>query len=229
MVLRRPYGVKGRGWRGAISFSALQVGLRFVLTHPVILALLGLDFLATLFGLPNALFPVYARDILQVGAAGLGVLYAASSLGAIAGGVAMSLISRVPNPGLGVLGGVAVYGIGAGLFAVSPNLWLSAAVLALSGAGNAVSAILRWTIVQTLTPDELRGRVSAAGSIFTSGGPRLGEFRSGAVAQVWGAQASALSGAIATLALVVVVGALPFVRRFELEPAQGSATGAPFD
>jgi MFS family permease len=201
-----------------MSLSALRDAGRFVLTQPIILSVMALDFGATLFGLPNALFPVYARDILHAGPAGLGVLYAATSLGAIVGGIAMSIVGNVRRPGIGILIGVAVYAIGNILFAMSGDLWLSAVLLAIAGLGNAVSAVLRWTLVQVVTPDALRGRVSAVGSIFTSGGPRLGEFRAGAVAQVWGAEMSALSGGLITLLLVAGVAAPATVRRFRMAP-----------
>ncbi len=217
MIHVRP-GALGR--RGGVSLGALKDGIGFVVTHPVMLSVMALDFGATLFGLPNALFPVYARDILHVGAAGLGVLYAATSVGAIAGGVAMSIIGDFRRPGLGILLGVTVYGVALALFAYSENLWLSAALLVISGIGNTLSAVLRWTIAQLITPDELRGRVSSVNSIFTSGGPRLGEFRAGAVAQAWGAEASALTGGIATIAIVAAVASVPAIRHFRLpDPA----------
>ncbi len=207
-----------------ISLPALRDGLSFVLAHPIILSLMALDFGATLFATPNALFPVYARDILQVGAPGLGVLYAATSVGAIIGALAMSTVRGVRRAGVGVLFGVGVFGIATVLFAVTPFLWPAAMLLAIAGIGNAISAVLRWTISQLLTPDDLRGRVSAVNSVFTLGGPRLGEFRAGAVAQVWGAEASALTGGLATLLLVVGLALVPAVRKFDLAAATEAST-----
>ena len=112
-------------------------------------------------------------------------------------------------------------------FAASPLLWLSAVLLAVAGIGNAISAVLRWTISQLLTPDELRGRVSAANSVFTLGGPRLGEFRAGVVAELFGAQASALTGGLATLLLVAGLALVPAVRRFDLRAASEAQEAAP--
>ncbi len=219
--------VQGPIGGGVVSLPALRDAGRFVVTHPVILLVMVLDFGATFFGLPNALFPVYARDILHAGAAGLGVLYAASSLGAIVGGVSMSIIGTSLRPGLGILVGVAIYGAGNILFALSAVLWLSALLLAVAGFGNAVSAVLRWTLVQLVTPDVLRGRVSAVSSIFSSGGPRLGEFRAGAVAQVWGAGVSVVSGGLITLLLVVGVAALPAIRTFHLQASSRQTSATP--
>ena len=209
-----------------ISFAALRDGLGFVFGHPIILSLMALDFGATLFATPNALFPVYARDILQAGAPGLGVLYASTSIGAIIGGLGMSTVRGIRRAGAGVLLGVTVYGIASVLFAESPLLWLSAALLAIAGIGNAISAVLRWTISQLLTPDELRGRVSAVNSVFTLGGPRLGEFRAGVVAELWGAQVSALTGGLATLLLVAALALIPSVRKFDLTAANEEFVGA---
>jgi MFS family permease len=216
LIAARP---DGRSMQTTISLRALQDGLAFVVSHPIILSVMALDFGATLFATPNALFPVYARDILQVGPQGLGVLYAATSIGAILGALGMSTLHGVRRAGVGVLVGVTVYGIANVFFAASPLLWLSAVLLAIAGIGNAISAVLRWTISQLLTPDELRGRVSAANSVFTLGGPRLGEFRAGVVAELFGAQASALTGGIATLVLVAGLALVPAVRRFDLRAA----------
>lgn len=202
--------------RGSISLGALQEGLRFVVTHPVILALMSLDFAATLFGAPQALFPVFARDILNAGPQGLGLLYASLSVGAIVGGLGMAMVHDVRRAGMAVLAGVGVFGLAGIGFAVSPVLWVSAVMLAISGIGNAMSAVLRWTVVQVLTPDELRGRVASVSSIFTNGGPRLGEFRGGLTAELWGAQMSALTGGVATLLVVAAVALLPSVRSFRL-------------
>lgn len=216
----RPIGQAAGGRRG-LSIGALRQALRFVITNPVLLTVMALDFGATLFGAPAALFPIYAKDILQVGPTGLGILHASVAAGAILGGLVMSTLRGARRAGLGVLLGVAIYGLATALFALSPTLWIAALCLAVSGIGNAISAVLRWTISQVVTPDHLRGRVSAVNSIFTQGGPQLGQLESGIVAEAWGAQVSALSGGIACLILVALVAAVPGIRSFRLGTPAG--------
>ncbi|HXK26697.1 MAG TPA: MFS transporter, partial [Candidatus Binatia bacterium] len=155
------------GWR-TVSVSALGAGLRFVWRHPVIFPLLIMDFGANLFGTVRALLPVFARDILHVGPEGLGVLYAASAVGSLLGAVGFSLIGRTSRAGRWILGGVTVYGVCVILFAQSQSIWLSVFCLIGYGVGDTISAILRATINQLSTPDELRGRMASIHSLFTN-------------------------------------------------------------
>ncbi|HLY65268.1 MAG TPA: MFS transporter [Chloroflexota bacterium] len=197
------------------SLEAILAGARFVVSQQVILSFMILDFGATFFGSVNALLPIYARDILAVGPVGLGVLYAAISVGAVVTGIAMSLF-RIERAGKWVLIGVAIYGVCTMGFAASHLLWLSVLMLAGTGAGNAVSAVLRQTSNQMLTPDNLRGRVSAFNSIFTQGGPQLGQFESGLVADLGGAPLSGVTGGLGCCLLVAGIALLPRVRSFSL-------------
>ncbi|MFN8556065.1 MAG: MFS transporter [Dehalococcoidia bacterium] len=158
----------------ASPWTALREGLRFVWTHPVLLSLMALDFGATLFGEARALYPIYAREILRVGPEGLGALYTASAAGTVAAALVMARMGRVHRAGVWTLWGVAVYGACTVAFALSPAFWFSLLMLAGSGAGNLVSAVLRGTINQLSTPPALRGRVSAVNTIFVQGGPQLG-------------------------------------------------------
>lgn len=207
---------EGKGWRG-ISFHSLREGLRYVSSHGVIFPLMLMDFGAMFFGSAKALFPVYARDLLAVGPRGLGVLYAASAVGSLTSAVGFSLLGGVRRAGLWIFTGVTVYGVCTVLFAGSRVFWLSVLLLAAAGAGDTISSILRGTINQLSTPDELRGRMSSINSIFTNTGPPLGQFESGLVASWLGAEMSALSGGIATLALIAVVAAaFPAIRRFRI-------------
>ncbi len=194
--------------RGTVSFGALGEGLAFVWHHPVIALLLGLDLVANLFGTPRALLPVYARDILSVGPAGLGLLYAASATGSLVVAVALSVIGQVRKPGLCVILGLVVFGVGTVLFSVSTVFWMSVLFLAITGAGDTFSAVVRGTINQLSVTDALRGRVMSVNSIFTSSGPQLGQFRSGLVAESLGPVASGVSGGIIVL-LVCALAALP--------------------
>ncbi len=213
--------------RRAPGLRLLGDGFHFVWANPVILALMALDFGQNLFGMPRALFPVYARDILHVGPEGLGLMYAAASIGAIVVAVGMSFVGGVRRAGLVVLIGVAIHAVCILLFAYSHVFWFSILMLAGEGLGNAFSAILRNTINQLLTPDELRGRVSSVNSMFTNTGPQLGQFRAGAVAEMVGPEMSLFSGGLAILALVGIVGAQRAVRAFELPTAERAQEPSP--
>ena len=208
---------------GRVSLQALAAGLRFVSRQPVILPFMILDFGATLFGSSYALLPIYAKDILDVGPVGLGALYAAPSAGGVIMGVALSGPLRIDRAGRWVLFGVAFYGLCTMAFAVSTVLWVSVLALAGAGAGNIVSAVLRGTSNQLLTPDELRGRVAAVNSAFVTGGPQLGQFESGVVAAAVGTQISALTGGIGALALAGGMWLLPRVRAFRLSSVTAQA------
>jgi MFS family permease len=216
-----------RSERRSFGFRSLGEGFSFVWANPVILALMALDLGQNLFGMPRALFPVYAKDILQVGPEGLGLMYAAASIGAIGVAVGMSFIGNVRRAGRIVLIGVAIHAICIVLFAYSHLFWFSILMLAGEGLGNAFSAILRNTINQLLTPDTLRGRVSSVNSMFTNTGPQLGQFRAGAIAEVVGPELSLFSGGLAILALVGIVGAKRAVRTFELPTVELASPGQP--
>ena len=216
LALLRTKLQEGAGWR-SVSLRSLREGLRFVLGHGVIFPLMLLDFGATFFGNARALFPIYARDILFVGPKGLGLLYAARAVGSLFSAAALSFFGPVRRGGRWILIGIGVYGIATMLFASSRVFWFSLVMLALSGAGDTTSAILRSTINQLNTPDELRGRMSSINSIFTSSGPQLGQFESGVVAAWLGTEASAMTGGLATLGILGLVAAVfPQVRRFKI-------------
>jgi len=181
------------------------VGFQFVWHHAVIFPFLMMDFGANIFGTVRSLFPIYARDILSVGPEGLGVLYAASAAGALLGAIGFSFWGGVRCAGRWILVGVAVYGVCLVFFAKSHLFWLSIILLVGSGIGDTISAILRATINQLSTPDDLRGRMAAINSIFTNSGPQLGQFQIGALATVAGAEVAAMSGALMILMIVAVL------------------------
>jgi MFS family permease len=211
--------------RGGVSPQALRDGMVFLATQPVIVAFMVLDFGATFFGSSRALLPVYARDILQVGPAGLGMLYAASAVGALLAATALGLAPTPRRSGHWVLVAVAVYGVCTMVFAVSTAFWLALLMLAGAGAGNMVGGVLRNTINQVLTPDHFRGRVAAVNSIFTIGGPQLGQFESGVVAALWSPEASTLTGSLGALLVVWGVAMVPKVRHFRLADDVTQRTG----
>jgi MFS family permease len=214
-LLRTPIS-EGGGWK-TISLSSLREGLGFVWGHGVIFPLMLLDFGATLFGNVRSLFPVYARDILFVGPQGLGLLYASRAVGSLCAAALVSVMGPVRRAGMWIILGVGLYGVATAVFAYPQVFWISVLMLALCGAGDTISSILRSTINQMTTPDELRGRMSSINSIFTSSGPQLGQFESGLVAAWLGAQLSALTGGLASLAIVALVAiGFPQVQRFRI-------------
>jgi MFS family permease len=208
------------GWR-TIKLDSLRAGLRFVWGHAVILPFLMMDFGANIFGTVRALFPIFARDILGVGPQGLGVLYAASAAGALIGAFGFSIWGTTRRAGRWILAGVTIYGLCLLLFATSQIFWVSVLLLIGSGIGDTISAILRSTINQLSTPDELRGRMSSINSIFTNGGPQLGQFQVGALAALIGAEAAAAAGGLAILGIVGILFArFPHVRDYRLRQAE---------
>lgn len=205
--------------RAQASVGALVDGMRFLREHPVILAVLSLDFFATFFGSPRALLPVYASDILHVGTQGLGILLAATSIGAVALTPLTSRIGRFRRQGVGVALAVIGWGICIIIFGfLSGPLWLSVLFLAGAGAADMVSMILRGLVVQLTTPDEMRGRMSAVNAMFVIGGPMLGQFESGVVAGIFTPQISVISGGVACIiATLAIAAAVPGLLRVEVK------------
>jgi MFS family permease len=194
--------------RARAGLAAVADGARFLRAHPIILALMSIDFVATFFGSPRALLPVYAQDIYHAGAQGLGILLAATSVGAVIMTPLTGRIGHVAHKGVGVV--VAVLGWGACivLFGVAPGpLWLGIALLAGAGAADMVSSILRNQILQLTTPDELRGRISAVNAMFVIGGPMLGQFESGVVAGLLTPELSVVTGGLACIVATLAIAA----------------------
>jgi MFS family permease len=187
------------------SLASLLAGARFVWRTKLLLAAITLDLFAVLLGGATALLPMYAKDILKVGAVGLGWLRAAPALGATV--MAVWLAHRPPmrRPGLGLLLAVAGFGAATIVFGLTEVFWLSFAMLAVTGALDNVSVVVRGTLMQTLTPDEMRGRVGAVNSIFISSSNELGAFESGITAQWLGPVASVVGGGIGTILVVIAV------------------------
>jgi MFS family permease len=194
--------------RAQAGVGALVDGIRFLRAHPIILAVLSLDFFATFFGSPRALLPVYASDILHVGPQGLGLLLAATSIGAVALTPFTGRIGRISRQGLGVALAIIGWGICTIAFGFSSGpLWLSVLFLAGSGAADMISMILRGMVIQLTTPDEFRGRMSAVNGMFVVGGPMLGQFESGVVAGIVSPQFSVVSGGLACILATLAIAA----------------------
>jgi MFS family permease len=219
LVLIRTQLPQRGGWR-TITFDSLRAGFRFVWGHAVIFPFLMMDLGANIFGTVRSLFPIYARDILAVGPQGLGILYAASAAGALLGAFGFSLRGSTRRAGHWILMGVTIYGLCLLLFANSHIFWLSILLLVGSGIGDTISAILRSTINQLSTPDDLRGRMASINSMFTNSGPQLGQFQAGALAALIGTEWAATSGALIILFIVaVLVVRFPHVRDYRIAQA----------
>ncbi len=186
-----------------ISLRALKEGLSFVWQTPIIVQTMTLDFVATFFASANQLLPIYAKDILVVGARGYGFLAAAPAAGAIIAGLVMARIGVLKRQGLTVIVSVAFYGAATIAFGVSRVFWFSLLMLAATGAADAVSTILRQTIRQLVTPNKLRGRMTSINMIFFMGGPQLGEVEAGTVAALVGAPLSVVTGGLACVLAAV--------------------------
>jgi MFS family permease len=189
-----------------INFGALREGLRFVWRTPIIVQTMTLDFIATFFASATALLPIFAAEILNVGARGLGLLAAAPGTGSIVSGLVMARAGVMRKQGKAVLLSVAVYGAATIVFGLSRWFWLSLLMLGITGAADTVSTVLRQTIRQLVTPNHLRGRMTSVNMIFFMGGPQLGEFEAGAVAALIGAPLSVLTGGFGCLIAVAAAG-----------------------
>ena len=205
-----------QGDRAASGLEAVREGLRFAFRTPLILSIFVVDIVAMVFGMPRAVFPELAARVFDIGASGLGLLYAAPSVGALTGALASGWIGRVERQGRAVLISVAAWGISitvAGLVLFS--LPLTLLFLALAGASDVVSAVFRGTMLQTRTPDPLRGRASAVNIMVVTGGPRLGDVEAGLVAGATSAEASVVIGGVACLAgTAAVARAFPSLRDY---------------
>jgi MFS family permease len=177
-------------------------GLRFVLHNRALLGMISLDLFAVLFGGAVALLPIYAADILHTGTVGLGMLRTAPAVGAAIVGATLALRPLHKHAGAWMFGGVTVFGLATIVFGLSTSFLLSLAALLLAGAGDMVSVYVRLILVQTHTPEHIRGRVSAVNSMFVGASNELGAFESGVMARLFGAVPSVVIGGCATLAIV---------------------------
>ncbi len=194
---QRPVPPRG-GW------DTLLAGLRFVTGRPVLLGAISLDLFAVLLGGATALLPIYARDLLHTGPEGLGLLRAAPAVGALVTGLWLARHPVERHAGRWLLAGVGVYGVATLVFGLSTVFGLSLAALAVSGAADMLSVVIRQSLVQLETPDDMRGRVAAVNSVFIGASNQLGEFESGATAAWLGPVGSVLLGGAGTLLVVAL-------------------------
>ena len=191
----------------SLDFKSLVAGFSYVRRNTVLLAAMTLDLFAVLLGGAIALFPIFAKDILKVGPTGLGWMQAAPSLGAIIMALTTTHLPPMKHAGKTLLWAVAGFGAATLVFAVSKIFWISLVMLFLTGAFDNISVVIRHTLVQVLTPDEMRGRVSAVNGMFINASNELGRFESGTLAAFAGPVLSVLIGGAGTL-LVVAFSAL---------------------
>ncbi len=198
-----------------MSFRSLIAGFRFVFATKIIFGTITLDLFAVLLGGATALLPVFAKDILQSGPTGLGLLQAALPLGSLCTAVVLAHRPPLQKAGRALLASVAAFGLATMAFGFSTSFWPSFGALFLCGATDNVSVVVRHTLVQLLTPDEKRGRVSAVNSLFIGTSNDLGGFESGLVSYLFGPVFAVVSGGVGTILVVAVVALIwPEIRRY---------------
>jgi len=200
-----------------MTLASLVTGFKFVFANRLITGMIALDVFAVLLGGATALLPAYAKDILHVGATGLGLLQAAMPLGSVCCALLLAHRSALQRAGRTLLWSVAAFGLATVGFGISRWFWLSFAMLVVCGATDGVSIVVRHTSVQLFAPDEKRGRVSAVNSLFVVGASdALGGFESGLAAYWLGLVTSVVSGGIATVLVVIAVAMIwPEIRKYD--------------
>ena len=186
------------------TLAALFAGVGFVRHNPAILGTISLDLFAVLLGGATALLPIYARDILHTGPWGLGVLRSAPAVGALLMTAVLARHTLTRRVGIRMFQAVIVFGLATVVFAVSHLIWLSIAALIIMGAADTVSVVIRSSLVQLRTPDEMRGRVGAVNFLFINASSQLGEFESGLTAALLGAVPAAALGGVGTVLVALL-------------------------
>ena len=216
-----PYGIMVAFWlAGALLTGAIHLaetgekkpstagdlfaGVRFIRDNPAILGTISLDLFAVLLGGVTALLPIYARDILAAGPLGLGILRAAPAVGALLMTVVLARWSISRRVGLRMFQAVIVFGAATVVFALSHWMWLSLLALAILGAADTVSVVIRFSLVQLTTPNHMRGRVGAVNFLFINASNQLGQFESGVTAALFGAMPAAVLGGVGTIAIALL-------------------------
>jgi MFS family permease len=185
--------------KDALSFAALKEGLKFVWHTPIIVQTMTLDFAATFFASATLLLPIFAQERLHVGARGYGFLAAAPAIGSVLTALVMARFGSFRRQGRLVVYSVAVFGVATAAFGISTVYWFSLLMLAVTGAADTVSTVLRQTIRQLVTPNHLRGRMTSINMMFFMGGPQLGELEAGSLAALIGAPLSVVTGGLGSL------------------------------
>jgi len=201
----------------AVSIAAIMEGIDYVRHRQVVLGAMTLDMFAVIFGGAAALLPIYAKDILGVGALGYGLLATSLDVGAFVASIALVMLPPIRKPGRALLVAVAAFGFGTIVFGLSRNFALSLAAYALIGVADQVSVVTRQTMIQLATPDELRGRVTSVNFLFIGASNQLGAVESGLVAALTSATFAVVSGGLGCLVVLGIVGAkMPELRRYDI-------------
>ncbi|MFM0741106.1 MFS transporter [Paraburkholderia xenovorans] len=190
--------------RPPVTLESVFSGIAFIRKEPVILGALSLDLFAVLFGGTTALLPVFARDMLHTGPLGLGLLRSGTAIGALAGTIWLAHFPLRNRPGAAMFGGVIAFGAATIVFGLSHEFFVSLFALMVLGASDTISVVVRLSLVQLRTPNEMLGRVSAVNSLFIGTSNQLGEFESGVTAGWWGARPAVLFGGIATITVALL-------------------------
>lgn len=207
LLAMRDVPLRPNSERSAVTLRAAWDGIVFVFSRPLIRSSMLLDFFATFFASATALLPIFAQDILHVGAHGYGLLSAATAAGAVLTSLLMvKIVDQIQRRGYVLIMAAVVYGLVTIAFGLSTVFWLSFACLFLSGAADMVSTVLRNVIRQLATPDDMRGRMTSVNMMFFMGGPQLGELEAGVVAHGFGPVASVVSGGIGCVLAVLWIG-----------------------
>lgn len=198
-----------------VSWNSIKEGISFIVNKPIILSTMLMDFVATFFASANTLLPIIARDILHVGELQYGWLSAAPSVGAVIAALVISQLPELRRQGQLFLASVVVFGVATIVFGATTSIVLAWFALAVTGAADSVSTIIRNTIRQLQTPDHIRGRMTSVNQIFFQGGPQLGEVEAGVAAQVFGAPFAIITGGIGCIVgMWLIVRKWPFLLKY---------------
>ncbi|MGV0816476.1 MFS transporter [Martelella sp. AMO21009] len=187
----------------AVTLNTILAGFRFITSEKVVLGAISLDLFVVLLGGAVALMPVFARDVLDLGPWGLGLLRAAPGVGGVLVALLLASVPIRHHAGYYMFAGVAIFGLSTVVFGLSESAWISIAALAVMGGADMISVYVRETLIALWTPDELRGRVNAVNMVFVGASNELGEFRAGTMAHVIGAVPAVVFGGVGSLAVAV--------------------------
>lgn len=208
------------GQRLEVNTTAIREGIQFITSHPIILSTMLIDFIATFFASATTLLPFYARDVLHVSVLEYGWLAGAQSIGALAATLVLSQLTEIRRQGPLFMISVMIFGLATVAFGLSHTFWLAMLTLAVVGAADSVSTVIRNTIRQLQTPDYIRGRMTSINQIFFQGGPQLGEIESGIAATLLGPSGAIIFGGAGCLvAVAAIVRRWPQLTRYQGEPA----------
>ena len=188
-----------------VDWASMKEGVKFTFGTRIIRSTMLLDFIATFFSSARTMLPIVADEILNAGAQGYGILSTAQAVGSVIAGGIVSLREEMNKQGIILFVSVGIYGLATAVFGLSTLFTLSYILLAFTGAADTISTIIRGTLRQLMTPDELRGRMTSVNMVFFMGGPQLGELEAGLLASLWGAPFAIVSGGVATVILTSII------------------------